>query len=86
MQMAHMAGSPEHGCCPSRSPAQHSAASCCTVHHQPAATATDDTHSSSLAGLGASLPATLHNVATVAPPASKKTGPPPRRPAHNLRI
>ncbi|HEY8997658.1 MAG TPA: hypothetical protein VIM60_07150 [Edaphobacter sp.] len=86
MQMSHMAGAPEHDCCPSHAPAQHSTVSCCIVHHQPASTATDDTGNSSLAATHASLPTVLLNTATIGPPTSKKTGPPLRRPAHNLRI
>jgi len=83
---AHTVGSPDHECCPSNSPAQHTSVSCCTVHHQPAAASASDKLNPTHGVTADHLPAALVPAATVTPPTGRKTGVPPRRPATKLRI
>lgn len=81
----HSVSAADHECCPAKHSGKQVTAACCTVHHQPAAASSAANHTLSLDATPATL-ATLLPEATTAPPTSKKTGPPPRRPSTVLRI
>jgi len=84
---AHTMGSPDHACCPGRAPSgSQMSNACCTVHHQPASSAS--TEESQQPGIPSSASSLLLSLSGVAAPAHADLRPAPlqKPPLIALRI